>query len=120
MAGTSLPTRAKRPYNTDTLRDVVRGLQKQISLSKLISYDKHVRPYLAALLVGAVSSMGEKLVVPDSLQLERLSREAFEEHVSVLSNAAYEESGVLGPLMGITRPQQVPPAEETLYDVVKE
>ena len=59
-----MPTRAPRTYNTDTLRDVVRGLQKRITLSKLITYDKHVRPYLAALLVGAVSSMGEKLVVP--------------------------------------------------------
>ena len=67
VAGTTLPTRAKRPYNPDTLRDVVRGLQKRITLTKLISYDKHVRPYLAALLVGAVSSMGEKLVVPDTL-----------------------------------------------------
>ena len=82
---------------------MVRGLQKRITLSKLITYDNHVRPYLAALLVGAVSSMGEKLVVPDTLTLHQVSQQEFERHIAELSNQAYEESGPLGPLMGLSR-----------------
>ena len=73
VAGTSVPSRAPKASTPDTLRDVVRGLQKRITLSKLVSYDKHVRPYLAALLVGAVSAMGEKLVIPDSLKTLRIT-----------------------------------------------
>ena len=122
VAGTTLPTRAPRQHSTDTLRDVVRGLQKRITLSKLVSYDKHVRPYLAALLVGAVSAMGEKLVVPDDLEISRISKERFQQHVQELSNSAYDESGALGDLMGTRPPAQGRPlnAQDTLISVLSQ
>ncbi len=54
----------------ERLRDVARGLQKRVTLAKLIGYDPHIRPYLAALLVGSLAALGETLVVPAGLAIQ--------------------------------------------------
>ena len=91
----------------ESLRDVARGLSKRITLSQLVSYDQYVRPYLAALLVAAVASMGEELVIPSSLRLRRVSEDEFTEYVSSLSNQAYDKSGVVGRFID---PPRAPPS----------
>ena len=63
------PKKGTKAGGIERLRDVARGLQKRVTLAKLIGYDAHIRPYLAALLVGSLSALGETLVVPDSLHI---------------------------------------------------
>ena len=71
------PRRAEATKGNQKLRDVVRGLQKKVTLSKLVGYDEHIRPYLAALLVGALAQLREKLVVPNNLELKVVSEAEF-------------------------------------------
>ena len=87
VGSNSVPTRATRsPVSIESMRDVARGLSKRITLTQLVSYDQYVRPYLAALLVAAVASMGEELVIPSSLRLRRVTEQEFEDYLASMSN----------------------------------
>ena len=121
-ASSAIPSRAAsgKRYTPETLRDVARNLQKRISLTKLIEYDEHVRPYLAALMVAAVASMGEKLVVPNTVQLVRVTEEEFKDVVASLANRAYD-SGAGTAFSRFMAPAAATPAtsaDTTLADVM--
>ena len=85
--------------NTETLLDVAKGLQKKVSLPKLIQLDDKIRPYLAALMVAALAHVGERLVIPDDVELRRVSRQRFEEHLAELAGRAYNKHGSLTKLL---------------------
>ena len=57
--------------------------------------DDKIRPYLAALMVAALAHVGESLVVPDGVELRRISRQRFKEHLADLAGKAYEKHGSL-------------------------
>ncbi len=44
-------------------------MQRKISMTKLMKVDPHIRPYFAALVVSILATLGEKLVVPQSLNV---------------------------------------------------
>jgi hypothetical protein len=51
-------------------------------------------------MVAAVWAAGDALVVPDSLALQTVSQQEFQDHVSKMSNTQYNQSGLLGRFMG--------------------
>ncbi len=46
-------------------------------LTKLVTLDSDVRPYLASLMVSALHRAGEELVIPDDLKVREVTAEAF-------------------------------------------
>lgn len=62
----------KRPVN-ESMLDVARGLSRRVPLTRLLEMDRTVRPYLAALMVAALEAAGDKLVVPDTLELQKMT-----------------------------------------------
>jgi hypothetical protein len=75
----AVPRGSRRGPSRTLMFDVARGLARRVPLTKLVALDGDVRPYLASLMVSALHRAGDKLIVPDSLQLKRVSEEAFEE-----------------------------------------
>lgn len=65
--------RRRGPART-VLFDVARGLARRVPLTKLVALDGDVRPYLASLMVAALHKAKDKLVVPDDLELETVTR----------------------------------------------
>jgi hypothetical protein len=50
-----------------------------VPLTKLVSMDSDVRPYLASLMVAALHKANEKLIVPSDMEIVRLSKDAWED-----------------------------------------
>ncbi len=98
--GVTAPRRAVKGAGIERLRDVARGLQKRVTLAKLIGYDPHIRPYLAALRVGSLAALGEKLVVPADLEVQKVTAQEFQDRFAEMSNRVYDQHGSLGTLMG--------------------
>ena len=86
--------RRRGPSRT-LLFDVARGLARRVPLTKLVELDGDVRPYLAALMVAALVRAHETLVVPDTLQLRRVSLEAFENMLQAEAGKAYDNYGTI-------------------------
>ena len=86
--------RRRGPSRT-LLFDVARGLARRVPLTKLVELDGDVRPYLAALMVAALMRAHETLVVPDTLQLRRVSLEAFENMLQAEAGKAYDNYGTI-------------------------
>ena len=57
------------------LINVARGLARQVPLTKLIALDSYIRPYLASLMVAALHRAKDKLVIPNDLEIKRVTRE---------------------------------------------
>ena len=57
------------------LIDIARGLAQRVPLTKLIALDSNIRPYLASLMVAALHRAKDKLVVPNNLEIKRVTRE---------------------------------------------
>jgi hypothetical protein len=57
------------------LIDVAKGLARRVPLTKLIALDSDIRPYLASLMVAALHRAKDKLVIPNDLQIKRVTRE---------------------------------------------
>ena len=64
-AGAEAPVRG--PART-MLQDIARGLARRVPLTKLVTIDADVRPYLASLLVAAMHRAGDELVIPSDLR----------------------------------------------------
>ena len=60
------------------LYDVARGLARRVPLTKLIELDSDVRPFLASLIVAALHKAGGTLVVPDTMNLRRVTETEFQ------------------------------------------
>ena len=65
--------RRRGPSRT-LLFDVARGLARRVPLTKLVALDGDVRPYLASLMVAALHRAKDKLVVPDDLEIQAVTR----------------------------------------------
>ena len=57
--------------------------------------DGNVQPYLAALMVAALIRVHEMLTIPDTLQLQWVSMEAFESMLQVEAGKAYDNYGAI-------------------------
>ena len=61
--------------------------------------DPNIRPYLTALMIAAVAAVGEKLIVPADADIQRVTMDAFREHVAELANKSYDRYGALASLV---------------------
>ena len=75
-AGAEAPVRG--PART-MLQDIARGLARRVPLTKLVTINADVRPYLASLLVAAMHQAGDELVIPADLKFRQITADAFEE-----------------------------------------
>ena len=66
--------RRRGPSRT-LLFDIARGLARRVPLTKLVALYGDIRPYLASLMVAALHRAKDKLVVPDDLEVKRVTRE---------------------------------------------
>ena len=53
-------------------------MARRVPLTKLVALDGDVRPYLAALMVAALHKAGEALVIPEDMNVETVTKEAFD------------------------------------------
>lgn len=60
------------------LIDVARGLARRVPLTKLVALDSDICPYLAVLMVAALHRAKNKLVVPNDLEILKLTQEQFD------------------------------------------
>lgn len=51
------------------LQDIAKGLARRVPLTKLVTLDGDVRPYLASLLVSAMHRAGDELVIPGDMRV---------------------------------------------------
>ena len=73
---TSIPRESvDGPGPKNSILEAVKGMQKKISLPKLVQLDDNIRPYLTALMIASVDALREKFIVPDTAQFEIVSRE---------------------------------------------
>ena len=61
----------------ELLLDVARGLARRVPLTKLVALDGDVRPYLASLMVAAMHKAKDKLIVPNDMEVEKVSPQVF-------------------------------------------
>ena len=54
------------PGPKNSILEAVKGMQKKISLPKLVQLDDSIRPYLTALMIASVDALQEKFIVPDT------------------------------------------------------
>ena len=86
--------RRRGPMRT-VMFDVARGLARRVPLTKLVALDGDIRPYLASLMVAALHRAGEKLVIPNDLHLERVTREQFENMLAQDAGRTYDNYGTI-------------------------
>ena len=84
----------RKPART-VMFDIARGLARRVPLTKLVAMDGDVRPYLAALMVAALSRAKDTLVVPDDLRIQTVTRENFENMLAEQSGRAYDNYGTI-------------------------
>lgn len=75
--------------------DVARGLARRVPLTKLVALDGDIRPYLASLMVSALHRAKDKLVVPDNLRIETVTRDAFEKMLAKDAGKTYDNYGTI-------------------------
>ncbi len=61
------PAPVRGPART-MLQDIAKGLARRVPLTKLVTIDADVRPYLASLLVAAMHRAGDELIIPADLK----------------------------------------------------
>ena len=66
--------RRRGPVRT-MMFDIARGLARRVPLTKLVALDGDIRPYLASLMVAALHRAGDKLVVPQEMEIKKVTRE---------------------------------------------
>ena len=86
--------RRRGPSRT-MLFDVARGLARRVPLTKLAQLDGDVRPYLAALMVSALHRAGDSLIVPDELDVQRVTRREFENMLAREAGKTYDNYGTI-------------------------
>jgi hypothetical protein len=65
-------------------------------MSKLVTLEPDVRLYLACVLVDALQRAGEALVVPDTLQLQRVTKGEWDQFRLEAAGRNYEAYGIIG------------------------
>ena len=77
------------------LNDIARGLARCVPLTKLVQLDGDVRPYLASLMIAALNKAGDELVVPDTLRIQKLTEEAFDNLLKAEAGRTYDNYGTI-------------------------
>ena len=77
------------------LQDIAKGLARRVPLTKLVTIDADVRPYLASLLVAAMHRAGDELIIPSDLKFRQVTSEAFEEMLRVRAGQTYDNYGLI-------------------------
>jgi len=81
------------PGPKNSILEAVKGMQKKISLPKLVQMDDNIRPYLLSLLIASVDALQEKFIIPNTSIFEEVSREEFLSHLATLAQAGYDKYG---------------------------
>ena len=84
----------KGPAKT-MLQDIARGLARRVPLTKLVSLDGDIRPYLAALMVSALHKAGEALAIPDDMKLHKMTLENFNALLEAKAGESYDNYGMI-------------------------
>ena len=87
------------------LIDVARGLARRVPLTKLIALDSDIRPYLASLMVAALHRAKDKLVVPNDLEIKRVTREQFDLMLQKEAGRTYDNYGTIATNLLDAKPQ---------------
>ena len=97
-----LPTGAQRKGPARTmLQDIARGLARRVPLTKLVTLDSDVRPYLASLLISAVHRAGDTLVIPNDIKDRYATEEEFNNLLKEQAGQSYDNYGMIAAdLMG--------------------
>ena len=54
------------PGPKNSILEAVKGMQKKISLPKLVQLDDNIRPYLTALMIASVDALQERFIIPNT------------------------------------------------------
>ena len=86
--------RRRAPART-LMFDVARGLARRVPLTKLVALDGDIRPYLASLMVAALHRAKDKLVVPADMEIQRVTREEFDNMLAKDAGRTYDNYGTI-------------------------
>ena len=64
-------------------------------MTKLVTLDADIRPYLASLMVSALHRAGDELVIPDDMKLQLKTREEFENFLRTEAGRTYDNYGMI-------------------------
>ena len=96
QAAPTYPKSAVRgEYGPQTLFNVARGFSRRVPLTRLLEVEPDMRPYLASIIVRAVQKAGDSLVIPASLNVQRVSDDEFECNQLHLAARTYNMYGAL-------------------------
>ena len=87
--------RGRSDAEPTTLFDVARRFARKVPLTKLVTLEADVRPYLACVIIDAIQKAGDTLEIPEGLDVRKYSREAWEAHKATLAGRTYEAYGSL-------------------------
>jgi len=92
-----VPRQSRRKGDTEptTLFDVARRFARKVPLTKLVSLEDDVCPYLACVIIDAILTSNETLVVPANLPLERKPKDKWEEYKATMAGRTYQAYGSL-------------------------
>jgi hypothetical protein len=88
-----LPKDLEGPGPKNSILEAVKGMQKKISLPKLVQLDDSIRPYLLSLLIASVDALQEKFIIPNTAIFEQATREEFLNHLATLAQGGYDKYG---------------------------
>lgn len=110
-----LPTGAQRRAPARTmLQDIAKGMARRVPLTKLVSLDGDVRPYLASLLVSAMHRAGDQLVVPNDLKIKTLTTDEFENLLRMQAGQNYDNYGMIAKDLMVNDPPGKQPSKAEL------
>ena len=84
----------KGPART-MLQDIARGLARRVPLTKLVALYRDVRPCLASLMVSALHTAGDTLVIPEDMKLKTLTLENFNALLKEKAGENYDNYGMI-------------------------
>jgi hypothetical protein len=104
--------RASQHYQGDlapvTLFDVAKKFARRVPLTKLITLESDVRPYLACIIVDALREADETIFLPEGYdKVEYLDPEEWEKYRATMASRQYQAYGALTRAHGSAPP--VPP-----------
>ena len=78
------------------LFDITQGLAQRVPLTKLVELDGDIRPYLTTLMVAALVWVGKTLVLPESMRILMMTREAFDNMLLKETCCSYDNYRLVG------------------------
>ena len=91
----SVPRGSARAPARTLLHDVARGLARRVPLTKLVELDGDVRPYLASLMVAALQRANESLIIPQGVDVKRITQAEFDNMLAASAGQQYANYGAI-------------------------